>query len=99
MIGGMLRLATARVVAGEKSAIKLIVLCNKGWYFVCIVLPVVLLPLNLLLIVSLPLCLFQNSAGLSRSRPADESAATTSTQEYSTYLCGCQTSIVCYRKG
>ena len=40
MIGKTLRLATARLVAGDKPST---VLCNKGWYFVCTALPPVLL--------------------------------------------------------
>ena len=43
----------------------------------------------------LPLVLLQTPAGLSRSRPADENAAKDSEQEYTTYLCGYQPSIVC----
>ena len=40
MIGKTLRLATARLVAGDEPST---VLYNKAWYFVCIVLPAVLL--------------------------------------------------------
>ena len=95
MIGKILRLATARPVAGDQSSIELMVFCNKGWYFGCIVLLAVSLPINPLTIAPLPLRLLQNSAGSSRSRPADESAATKSEQGYNTYLCGYRSSIVC----
>ena len=95
MIGEMLRLATAGPVACDKLTIELIVLCNKGWYFVCTVLPVVLLPLNPLLIAPLPLFLLQTAAGLSRSRSPYENAAKNFEQEYSTSLSGYQPSIVC----
>ena len=94
MIGKMSRLATIRLVAGDKSSIEPIVLFYRGWYFICIVPPGALLSLNSLLIAPLPLYLLQTAAGLSRSRPADENVAKNPKQDF-TNLCGYQTSIVC----